>query len=749
MLRRRSATSTSAIPHGHCPRTEPTPRKQGTLSVRPWNIALPNTVSLAALLATQPAWDWPYHDPAFWNAGTWIVTDQRSTHASIAPPPNPVAHRDVANAIGASPADIHVHYAAPSIWDHADRGHTSASVVIAADRYVEFLELPDEAVPYLLDLRPILLPLSLARATAGIVEVATLCERFSPHCPQGFCIRIIGGVYDELFANHYRQIEPGTVIRVEFHPTDPAAGPQQTTAPPRLSEEDAAPHPGPETDNASASHLSTSTSSGPQADTGGTSRTTASTFRQSMSGQLIAAGFLTKGDKRRLDLSKTLRRGRADAAFGTTTSVPPHACLWWLILASILCLSLHFWGEALPTTVSVLCCGRVAFTHPPPRFVYVCLLLYLNLVRVQAVQITPLCPATWPEQVVRGSPRQHCVPGPTSHATRPIPTPCRGARHNCHGPSSATNTGIDDAPVFYPELLSLHTLLDECSIATQHHFFLAATLLDTLEDHFACCAASTSPTIQVSLEQTIALTPFQQQVLDLRQILSPARASAQDSTDRVDWLDNDRSHLLDDPKVPLEQRTAFVNIVTWHEAGCPKPDRLRVFTDGSASNNTDQLMPCGWAFGVWVPYGPTTLLMGYASGTAVPPDSPYFTGEANDTPQTAEQLAIAWALVWAIEHAHSYACPVEIVYDCMVAGKGTFGDWRMPTQPNTAGVPTLAHNLVCLRHLAQATLNVKHSHVPGHAGRLEKSTQISSQKRRDAARNLTIVVCFQIGRLST
>ena len=468
------------------PETDAFPVRAGDLvTVRPWNVAIPAMVPLAVLLTMPPAWDWPYQTPAFWNAGTWLVTDQRSFHVSLAPPPNPVVHRDVASALSVSPADLHVHYASPTIRDHDDRGHTSTVVVLAADKYPEWLALPQAETPYILDLRPILLPLTLARATEGVVDIEQLYNRIRPHCAPGFCIRIIGGMYDEAAANHYRQILPGMVIRVELHPQMPEAVLPSPMGGSQVPPEDPGWTDPRDTDNASASHLSSSTSSGPQPDTGGTGRPSA-THSQSRSLNDQRTADIARG----LNRPASLRRGEdrqgvfvvgiSRAIFMVLAGFSPYLC-------HLCCL------ESAVVILAAAACRDRLRQHQQVRVIWLALALMCLSPTAQAVQMPPYqkSPALHGSTMLELS---HDRLGATTiPPLRPVPTPCRSRVH-----ISSNNPWTQIVRGFEESLASLQTLLDECNARTQHHFFLAATLLDTLTDHFATSAPRSTSSITVS-----------------------------------------------------------------------------------------------------------------------------------------------------------------------------------------------------------------------------------------------------------
>ncbi|CAE7351216.1 unnamed protein product [Symbiodinium microadriaticum] len=671
------------------------------ITIRPHQTHLPVMRPLAVLLTQPRQWEWPYQAPAYWNAGGWLVTDQHSFHASIAPPPNARVHSEVATVMNVPLADLNVGHAYPPIEDHADAGHTSTSVVVVAQRQLDTHDVSPTAVPYILDLRPLLLPLTLERATDGVIDIAWVYDRVRHRCPPGFCVRIYGGFYEESAANAFRQVLSGAVIRIELHPDTPLpADTADSDDSPYPASRSPAPH-SHEGDDASAGQPSSSSSSRPLPDTGGTGRTSNSAFGHhhsqmprapckptlgytgvlhiSISIVIVILLLAQVGRQRTSETSETRACAFVTAAFAAKQfRISRLQCLWTIVIL-------------LSFTTSVTAVQLPSFAIRPSS-------------TTTDGLITTIPPKTIPL------------------STRAVPTPCRGRSHR-DGVAGTPRAQIRDS---YDQW-ELRTLLEVCNAETKHHFFLAATLLDTLEEHFG---PPRPDPVTLTLAEQLPLTSFQAQVLRLQQILPIAKDPALDP--EMDWLDNDLSRLLHDHKVPLEQRTLFVNVRTWHAAGSPPPTRLRVFTDGSATIDSACQSPCAWAFGVWVPHAGESLLLGYAAGTAAPPHTPFHLGEVDDLPQTSEQLAIAWALIWAVEHAARFSCPLEFMYDCLAAGKGTFGDWRMPAQPNAGGHSALAYNLLCPRQLAQVTLCISHGHISGHAGHLENeyADQLAKQARR-------------------
>ena len=100
---------------------------------------------------------------------------------------------------------------------------------------------------------------------------------------------------------------------------------------------------------------------------------------------------------------------------------------------------------------------------------------------------------------------------------------------------------------------------------------------------------------------------------------------------------------------------------SWHTAGCPPPEHLRLYTDGFAS------------FAVFAQVQGIDYFIGYAASVAAPPCSPYSLGEVVDDALTGELLAACWGLGWVAQFAPDFHVPVELLYDSQSAGGGVFG----------------------------------------------------------------------------
>ncbi|CAE7570946.1 tyrP-A [Symbiodinium necroappetens] len=158
----------------------------------------------------------------------------------------------------------------------------------------------------------------------------------------------------------------------------------------------------------------------------------------------------------------------------------------------------------------------------------------------------------------------------------------------------------------------------------------------------------------------------------------------------VDWLDSDLTAVLSFKGLSLDVRTALVNVPIWCQAGSPTPERIDVYTDGSASTNTGALAPCAWAFAAFAIVNGRQFLIGQAAHQAAPPNTPFCLGEVLDDALTAELLALCWSMCWASQHLLHLSAPIHFWYDACSAGGGVFG----------------------------ASRPIAHAHVAGHSGNL-------------------------------
>ena len=308
---------------------------------------------------------------------------------------------------------------------------------------------------------------------------------------------------------------------------------------------------------------------------------------------------------------------------------------------------------------------------------------------------------------------------------RPIPTPARARLHLPLLTPADLQTSDGDSPcsaIVHDVALEMHgwdfTTLLEVSVAENpEHCFLEAravleTLLEYAQDHTEAAQVE-SPGLPsaIRLEHSLSLSRHQQQALDLQRLLPHSLPH-----DDEDWLDADLTAVLNWRSLPLEVRTNLVNIPIWHNEGAPPPERIEVYTDGSASAEATDIAPCAWAFSVFFVSAGRTYLRGHASAQSVPPGTPYFLGEVLDDALTAELLALCWALCWAAQYTAHLEAPICFLYDAQGAGYGTFGKAKPSRGANPTHYTPLTKFAVTLRQYLNARRHITHTHVKGHSG---------------------------------
>ena len=483
-------------------------------------------------------------------------------------------------------------------------------------------------------MRPIGLGFQAAFAPSEGYHVAGLRQRLAGFCPAEFVTAVFGGDPLRMLEHDIYRVTPGAILTVEFldlaaldalrHGHDSATTVSSQPQPSQLRPESAAAGP----------------AQGPP--------TRASNQEPSHSA--------TEGQPTPLQRCKSHSRSSLHAR-----KVPdrPHCLFMWVTGCAItLCLS----TRVAASMFCVMC--AIGPLYRQQRI----LLLTSILLSVMPVAAMPST----------DSPLLSCCQVP-----RPIPTPCRQGAFTYSvvaGPPAATvafDTGsgclqpsLDDA-----ELQPLTTLLSESAAQSQEWAFLAVTLIEVLTEHFSV-GAHTKPSklepVTIDLESAIPVTSYQQQCLDLARIIPPSRPLTEDAPD---WLDNDFAPLLRFRGATQAQRTAFANIVCWHNAvAWEAVTDVDVFTDGSASSagSVTDVAPAGWAFTVWLRTPARSLFYGAAYGTAVPPFTAYYVGETQDSALQAELLGLCWALSWVLEYGNGFHRPIHVHYDCQAAGQGTF-----------------------------------------------------------------------------
>ena len=485
-------------------------------------------------------------------------------------------------------------------------------------------------VPYILDQRPILLHIYMAYAPEGILDVAEICRRVSWLCPRKYHVRLLGGQFLADRGNHYRQVVPGEVIVVEFHPDylrEAFSASHSDSFALDVGEQ------GGGSDPTSLQH--TTEHLGATPDDGGTGGT----------GPASAPDAAPAATQRLFHSSTVQDRGVS----ALRTNAAP--LVWQQVL----------WGLAFSIPCRIL------------------LLLSIRSNEVTGVHLPHVEPPAClffegsadPSEVMR---QQGEVPHPEDNSTirrgrRPVPTPCR----NFPGFDLAPGPTEPD-----PDLClgSCYTLLEEC-IADQScpAFWLAATLLETVIEHFTPQTRDYSPITDDAGEQpsrAICLRLSEHLPSAVSVDLSHVSLPLQQSIDQVlrwtlqgSWTLN--AAMPADIRLHPAAKSLLEHCSTgelWNQ------DFISIFTDGSYGEGT-----ASWAFAVLGFSGGQTSFLGWAAGRVpTDPTDPLFLGQCQQHALCGEQTALFWAAIWAMQGP--YDVPIQTFSDCLVAlqqAQGIYG----------------------------------------------------------------------------
>ncbi|OLQ00400.1 hypothetical protein AK812_SmicGene16935 [Symbiodinium microadriaticum] len=175
-------------------------------------------LELHQMLEPGHHWDLSFELPGDVGDINWILSDGIHTALPIAGDNFALNSAHTAAALGLEAGHFQLVSASPSISDHAHLGIRSQRVLSACLIDDPWSEGEDQRVPYTLDQRPVLLPLLLAYASGGMLDVSEICRRAAWRCPRRHHVRLFGGQPVAGSGNHYRQVGPGDVITIEFHP---------------------------------------------------------------------------------------------------------------------------------------------------------------------------------------------------------------------------------------------------------------------------------------------------------------------------------------------------------------------------------------------------------------------------------------------------------------------------------------------------------------------------------------------------
>ncbi|CAE7939585.1 unnamed protein product, partial [Symbiodinium necroappetens] len=161
------------------------PQPGDLVTITEHNEDLRYRLELAQMLEPAHHWDLSAELPGDEGDLNWVLSDGNYTALPIPGDSFALNSAHTAAALGLEAGRFILVPAVPVISDHARLGRRSQRALSACPVEDPLFETEGQRVPYVLDQRPVLLPMHLAYATRG---------------------------------NHYRQVEPGDVVTLEFHP---------------------------------------------------------------------------------------------------------------------------------------------------------------------------------------------------------------------------------------------------------------------------------------------------------------------------------------------------------------------------------------------------------------------------------------------------------------------------------------------------------------------------------------------------
>ena len=280
---------------------------------------------------------------------------------------------------------------------------------------------------------------------------------------------------------------------------------------------------------------------------------------------------------------------------------------------------------------------------------------------------------------------------PVPGGARPLPTPCLSDMVPRYGLCKE-----DD--VLQHCVQNLTTLLEESAQASDHWAFMAATLVETLWEHFAE-ATLQPPCHRVPLALADHLPAAQ--VHDLTAASFAPKLSMEDL-----------AALLSPGKWPLRESLppSIGGPFTHMPASAFRPTvpvNISIYTDGS------YLAPhSAWAFAVFASQPDAVTLVGWMAGAVVTtPEHPLWVGANRHHALVGEQFALLWALVWALQAP--IGCDIRLFVDCEVALRQTTGQYGSSNQSSLACTcRSLFQALVASRPGIASTI----THVRSHTG---------------------------------
>ena len=685
--------------------------------IRPRVAALHYVTSLADMLLAEEGWGTcpPEHDNL--SDVAWVLGPDGPFPLQVPVHRQHRVHHEIANSIGLQARGVSLTPAFGGISDFAFRGTLLRNVVVA--RVIENGDQSgQENHPVcicILDLRPILLGFDWVSCPEGIFSPYRVLLRLQNRCPPGYNIgRIVNGASFQRLQRPF-VVQNGDVITLAFR-WDPESheAPTQVYAPGQDSPDSPRDH---NADNRRSRDWHDPPSSSPARADDASVVTTSSAgdrWEDRWNSHSFAKGVKwTKGN-----IARCLHDGNL--------SCTP------VILGVSFIISLHLLGSIIWSGSNGI--GASAFLWPVvlnsraintvghKRLLCTLCLLALLCHRVEAVYTQP-----------RGDSVTGIPPGQSGHGSiasglsrscladniprpRPVPTPCRGLTPNAHWEASRGvpfNDGcppVPDPPLAESvtvdeDLLPLVTLLEESvSRAESPAFFLAATLLDTLVEHFSGDAVGENDSAYVGNLQLTEHLPGAR-TFDVTGVSMCVGKTLDDVIGlfQASW----QLETVLPKGLPLHPATreSFSRHIKPNWQASP-PLAFEIFPDGSLKDSAST-----WSFVVVAVWPLGYSFVGVARGQVALAQDDFWLGADKHSAPNGELTAIFWALAWVLQGRG--VAPCRIWSDCLVAVQQASGACGAK---GPSALPAACRALYIAVESAGKLAWHSLQHVPGHSG---------------------------------
>ena len=702
-------------------------------------------VHLNTLLRSAEGWHSDPELPRPPRDQLWLLTELAHQHFSFQPVDGMSLRIAAAAHLGVPQDELEVLPAAPPIHNHARKGIPSRQVYIALPAGL----LP--GVPYILDSRPVLLEMTWVFAPGGCIDVQELYSRHAHRCPRTHFFRLLGGFAPYGTANQQRFVHPGQVVTIEYwrrrggtdlggtdYPQDPDGDSDDES-----SDSDSDIPPADIADQ--GSQAEGSASNRPDAGTGSTSRGPVLNYLAWIShvSRVVkwSVGFLQyalpEGSRRLTPVLLTsFLIYAALVLWEIANNVSVEVCAWATCAAIVategFCLGglstigvrrgnavcLLFFYVCLRSTAD----GMQTPEHPPiddgQHIVDISLLRALSL---PSPWDTPGAhsPALHLGTSVCALPKSNGTRGFAPGQSRPLPTPCRSNRtvgdwKEAHAPPTGAQEQLP-SPVAQEPAASIDTVLQallEESVRRpdSQAMFLAATLVETLYEHFAEGDAKGED------DSAFPLTPLSlaDHLPQVRHYdLTGVQLHIGCTIDHVQALL--QSHPFPLAPIPQIDHQVFRE---WHvrHAHVAIPESppchgiVTIYTDGSFDGHRSS-----WAFHAVGDFGWGASSLGWVGDRVITdPESPAFIQANRHGALQGELSALFWCTAWLF--ALPPSTNVTIFSDCTTAIHVTDGHAGQFCGNDLAGsCRSLMQALRAYKDPESIVIHHVRSHV-GHAG---------------------------------